>query len=204
MNRTEEPLGAFTLDKLEAQVKQCKNCNLQTTRTSVVFGEGSAKANVMFVGEGPGEVEDRTGKPFVGPAGQKLDEVLASVGITRDEIYVTNVVKCRPPGNRAPNKKETAKCVPYLEAQIALINPGLIITLGNIPTQWFLPNTPGITKVRGTCLAWRGEIKIFPMFHPSYLLRNPSRAKGSPKYLTWLDIQKVKEWINEYPGTKHA
>jgi len=204
MNQIQEPLGVLTLDKLEAQVKQCKKCGLQATRISVVFGEGNATANVMLVGEGPGEVEDKTGKPFVGPAGQKLDEVLASVGITRDEIYVTNVVKCRPPGNRAPSKEETAKCTPYLEAQIALINPGLIITLGNIPTQWFLPNTPGITKVHGTCLSWRGGIKIFPMFHPSYLLRNPSRAKGSPKYLTWLDIQKVKEWINEHAGTRNV
>jgi len=200
MNQIQEPLGALTLDKLEARVKQCEKCGLQATRKCVVFGQGSATANVMLVGEGPGEVEDNTGKPFVGPAGQKLDEVLTSVGITRDEIYVTNIVKCRPPGNRAPSKEEAAKCTPYLEAQIALINPGLIITLGNIPTQWFLPGTPGITKARGTYLAWRGGIKIFPMFHPSYLLRNPSRAKGSPKYLTWLDIQKVKEWIDEYRG----
>jgi DNA polymerase len=158
----------------------------------------------MLVGEGPGEVEDQEGRPFVGPAGQKLDEVLACVNITREDVYITNVIKCRPPENRVPTKKEMETCMPYLEAQIALVNPSLIITLGNIPTQWFLPNAGGITQIRGTFLPWQSNIQIFPMFHPSYLLRNPSRAKGSPKYLTWRDIQKVREWLNGHARTENA
>ncbi len=195
---------AITLSSLEARVKGCTKCPLSASRTNVVFGEGNPHAAVMLVGEGPGEVEDQTGRPFVGPAGQKLTEVLASVGISRDEVYITNVVKCRPPGNRVPTKKEMEACWPYLEAQIALIKPGLIVTLGNTPTQWFVPTAGGITKVRGTFLPWRGGIQIFPMFHPSYLLRNPSRAKGSPKYLTWLDIKQVKKWIDEYARAEDA
>lgn len=187
-----------TLAALNARATACTRCPLREKRTNVVFGEGNPHARVMFVGEGPGEVEDKTGHPFVGSAGQKLDEVFASVGITRDDVYITNVVKCRPPGNRVPTKKEMEACYPYLEAQIALINPGLIVTLGNTPTQWLIPSAGGITKVRGTFLPWRGGIEIFPMFHPSYLLRNPSRAKGSPKYLTWLDIQQVRKWLDEH------
>jgi len=187
---------ALTLDTLRARVLACTKCPLSTTRTNVVFGEGDPGASLMFVGEGPGEVEDSTGRPFVGPAGQKLDEVLASVDISRDRVYITNVVKCRPPGNRVPARSEMETCFPYLEAQIALINPGLIVTLGNTATQWLLPSAPGITKSRGTFFTWRGGILLLPMFHPSYLLRYPSRAKGSPKYLTWLDIQKVREWLD--------
>jgi uracil-DNA glycosylase family 4 len=193
------PKAPLTLATLEERVKQCTQCPLSQTRTHVVFGEGDAEARIMLVGEGPGEVEDQQGRPFVGPAGQKLGEVLASVEINREDVYITNIVKCRPPENRVPNKTEMEACFPYLEAQIALINPRLIISLGNTPTQWFLPNAEGITHIRGTFLPWRSNLQIFPMFHPSYLLRNPSRAKGSPKYLTWLDIQKVRKWLDEQP-----
>jgi len=192
----------LTLETLEPRIKRCVRCPLSEARTNVVFGEGDPHAAVMLVGEGPGEVEDQTGRPFVGTAGQKLDEVLASVGITREAVYITNVVKCRPPENRVPAKSEMETCWPFLEAQIALINPGLIIPLGNTPAQWLLPGSKGITSIRGTFHPWRGEIQLFPMFHPSYLLRNPSRAKGSPKYLTWLDIQKVRKWLDEHTGTK--
>lgn len=197
MNRTGASYS-LTLDALEERVKHCIQCPLSDTRANVVFGEGGQQASVMLVGEGPGEVEDSTGRPFVGPAGQLLDEVLSSVGISRQEVYITNVVKCRPPGNRVPAKKEMEMCSPYLEAQIALINPGLIITLGNTPTQWLVSDAGGITRIHGSFLPWRGEITIFPMFHPSYLLRNPSRSKGSPKYLAWMDIKKVREWLDEH------
>ena len=194
----------LTLVTLEPRVTQCDLCPLSKTRRHAVFGEGDADAEVMFVGEGPGEAEDRTGRPFVGAAGQKLDEVFASVGIVRETIYITNVVKCRPPENRVPTKKEMQACWPFLEAQIALINPSLIVPLGNTPAQWLSPGIGGITGIRGTFLDWRGGIQLFPMFHPSYLLRNPSRAKGSPKYLTWLDIQKVRTWLDEHAGRKDA
>jgi len=192
---------ALTLDTLRERALSCTGCPLSKTRTHVVFGEGDPNASLIFIGEGPGEVEDSTGRPFVGPAGQKLDEVLASVGIDRDQVYITNVVKCRPPGNRVPTRTEMEACSPYLEAQIALINPGLIVTLGNTATQWLLPSAPGITKSRGTFFKWRGGILLLPMFHPSYLLRYPSREKGSPKYLTWLDIKKVKEWLDTGEAT---
>jgi uracil-DNA glycosylase family 4 len=192
---SESPL---TLESLRPRVLSCVRCPLHETRSNVVFGEGDPQATIMFVGEGPGEVEDQTGRPFVGPAGQKLDEVLASVEIARESVYIANVVKCRPPGNRAPSKLEMEVCFPYLEAQIALIQPALIVTLGNTSTQWLLPEAPGITRSHGTFYTWRGRILLYPMFHPSYLLRNPSRAKGSPKYLTWEDIQKVRKWLDEY------
>ena len=172
-------------------------CALGSTRTSVVFGEGSPRASLMMIGEGPGEVEDTTGRPFVGPAGQKLDEVMGSVGLRREDAYITNVVKCRPPGNRVPARGEMEACFPYLEAQIALIQPALIVALGNTPTQWLLPDAPGITQSHGKFYAWRGGILVLPMFHPSCLLRYPSKEKGSPKHLTWLDIQKVKAWLDE-------
>ncbi len=146
----------------------------------------------MLIGEAPGETEDQTGRPFVGKAGQLLTQILAAVGIDRSEVYITNVVKCRPPGNRVPTKTEMDACWDWLVAQIALINPLLIVTLGNTPTQKLLGTTGGITQVRGRFFTWKG-IEVFPMFHPSYLLRNPSKKKGSPKYLTWQDIKAVKE-----------
>jgi uracil-DNA glycosylase family 4 len=202
MNTTPESL--LTLESLRPRVLTCTRCPLHETRSNVVFGEGDSQSTIMFVGEGPGEVEDQTGRPFVGPAGQKLDEVLASVEIAREDVYITNVVKCRPPGNRVPSKAEMEICFPYLEAQIALIQPALIITLGNTSTQWLLPEIPGITKSHGTFYTWRGRILLYPMFHPSYLLRNPSKATGSPKFQTWEDIQKVRRWLDEYTGTANA
>jgi len=198
------PESLLTLDSLRPRVASCTRCPLHETRTNVVFGEGDPKATIMFIGEGPGEVEDETGRPFVGPAGQKLDEVLASVGIARESVYITNVVKCRPPGNRVPSKPEMETCFPYLEAQIALIQPALIVALGNTSAQWLSPDVPGITKSHGTFYDWRGRILLCPMFHPSYLLRNPSKAKGSPKYQTWEDIQKVRKWLDEYAGARDA
>jgi len=202
MNAPPEP--SLTLETLRRRVESCTRCALSETRANVVFGEGSPNATILFVGEGPGEVEDNTGRPFVGPAGQKLDEVLASVDIARESIFITNIVKCRPPGNRVPTKPEMEVCFPYLEAQIALIQPALIVTLGNTSTQWLLPEAPGITKSHGTFYTWRGRILLYPMYHPSYLLRNPSREKGSPKYQTWEDIQKVRKWLDEYAATADA
>jgi len=187
---------SLTFEDLRERVLACELCPLSETRTNVVFGEGNPDADVLFIGEGPGEVEDSTGRPFVGPAGKKLDEVLHSVGIRREDVFIGNVVKCRPPGNRVPTKQEMEACVPFLEAQIAFINPSLVVTLGNTSTQWLMPEVPTITKSHGTFYTWQGGIQLLPMFHPSYLLRNPSKAKGSPKYLTWLDIQKVREWMD--------
>ncbi|MCK5585755.1 uracil-DNA glycosylase [Candidatus Bipolaricaulota bacterium] len=204
MQETNQPAGELSLAALRPRVLSCTRCPLAETRNNVVFGEGNPAAEVMFIGEGPGEVEDQTGRPFVGLAGQKLDEVLSSVNIEREDVYIGNVVKCRPPGNRVPSRSEMEMCFPYLESQIAFIKPALIVTLGNTSTQWLMPDIPGITKSHGSFFSWRGGILLFPMFHPSYLLRNPSREKGSPKYLTWLDIQKVSKWIDEYQHTNNA
>jgi len=186
----------LTLEALAERAATCKRCILSNNRTQVVFGEGASDADVMFIGEGPGEVEDQTGRPFVGPAGKKLDEILESVKIARASVYITNMVKCQPPGNRAPTKVEMEACWDWLAAQIALVRPKMIVALGNTPAQRLLGVTEGITQLRGRLHRWTGGIEIFPMFHPSYLLRHQSKEKGSPKYLTWLDIQAVAERIS--------
>lgn len=198
--------GTFelSLDLLAQKAGECRRCPLADGRRTVVFGEGNPRALLMFVGEGPGEVEDETGRPFVGPAGQLLTQILGSVGLSRDEVYIANVVKCRPPANRVPTRQEMEACWDWLAAQIALIRPRIIVTLGNTPTQWFLDTTDGITQLRGTLHRWRGGIEVFPMYHPSYLLRNASKAKGSPKYQTWLDIQTVKQRISVLCPTQPA
>ncbi len=176
---------------LEQEANSCTRCPLHETRTHLVFGEGDADANLMIVGEGPGEEEDLSGRPFVGRAGQLLDKILASGGISRGSIYITNMVKSRPPSNRNPKPEEIEACEVWLVAQIQLIRPQIIATLGNVPTQHFVKTKDGITKTRGKWYEWQG-IRVFPMFHPAYLLRNPSRDKGSPKWLMWQDIKELK------------
>ncbi len=180
------------LTEVKKEVEQCTLCALATTRTHTVFGEGNPDAVIMFIGEAPGEEEDRTGKPFVGKAGQLLTRILQSVHISREEVYIANMLKCRPPNNRTPKEEEMEACFPYLEAQIALVNPSIIVTLGSVSTSFLLQTKESISKLRGRWFEWRGGKKIFPMFHPSFLLRYESRAVGSPRYLTWMDIQEVK------------
>ncbi|MEG1799581.1 MAG: uracil-DNA glycosylase [Synergistaceae bacterium] len=173
---------------------ECKGCGLAATRTNVVFGSGDPHSKLLFIGEGPGADEDDQGLPFVGRAGQLLTQILTSVGINRDDVYITNIVKCRPPENRVPLPEEMVICDQHLQTQIMLINPALIVLLGNTPTRWILRTTEGITKIRGKWFDWHG-MAVMPMFHPSYLLRNASSREGSPKHLTWLDIQEVKrQW----------
>jgi len=186
----------ISLELLSRLAQDCRRCPLGDNRTNLVFGEGDPEADLMLIGEAPGETEDQTGRPFVGRAGQLLTQILASVGIKREEVYITNVVKCRPPGNRVPTHAEMEACWDWLAAQIALVNPKIIVTLGNTPTQKLLGTNEGITKLRGRFYLWKGGIEVFPMFHPSYLLRNPSRKKGSPKYLTWQDIKAVAERLS--------
>ncbi|MBS3814387.1 uracil-DNA glycosylase [Candidatus Bipolaricaulota bacterium] len=192
-NSTEKGLFRLDLEEIAEQIRNCTKCRLSGNRTNAVPGEGDGNTDVLFVGEGPGAQEDQQGRPFVGRAGNKLTEILDSVSFQRSEVYITNVVKCRPPENRAPKTDEVNSCIPYLEAQIAEINPSIIVTLGNAATKTLLETDEGITSTRGKFYSWRGEIQIFPMFHPSYLLRNPSKEKGSPKYKTWQDIKKVKK-----------
>jgi len=185
------------LEELKAKAKNCRACRLAETRTQVVFSRGNPEARLMFVGEAPGADEDKQGLPFVGKAGQLLDRILEAAGIDPDEVYITNVVKCRPPGNRTPLPDEVKVCTQlWLLPEIEIVRPQIIVPLGSVATQFFLGQKVPITKVRGKWFEWNG-IKIFPMFHPAYLLRNPSRAPGSPKALTWKDIQEVKRALDE-------
>jgi len=191
-NDPEDNARGSSYEEVREVALGCLKCRLKDSRTQVVFGEGPVPCGVMFVGEGPGADEDAQGRPFVGRAGQLLDQILEAAGMPRETVYISNVVKCRPPENRAPQRDEIQACWSYLEAEIHYVRPSVIVTLGNIPTKKLLDTDAGITKVRGEFFDYRDGIQIFPMFHPSYLLRNPSRASGSPKHLTWQDIQAVK------------
>lgn len=185
---------------LTERVQKCEACQLAQGRTNVVVGEGSLYAPIMFVGEGPGEEEDKTGRPFVGRAGQLLTKILESVQLTREEVYICNVVKCRPPNNRVPNAQEQKACAHFLYAQIMIVDPAIIVPLGSTALSFFLNQNVSISDYRGKEIQWKAGKKLFPMFHPSYLLRNPSREKGSPKDLTWQDIKKVRKFYDELKG----
>ena len=159
------------LEALEAAVRVCTRCPLSLTRRHAVPGEGPVDARLIFVGEGPGAVEDQTGRPFVGPAGQLLDELLASIGLTRADVYITNVVKCRPPGNRDPQPEEIAACKPYLGNQLRLTNPEIIVTLGRFAMERWLPDKK-ISRVHGQPFRV-GQRLLVPMWHPAAALRHP-------------------------------
>jgi len=188
-------------EELKARVEACGRCELGPTRTKVVFGQGSAESPLVFVGEGPGADEDLQGLAFVGKAGQLLTKILAAGGISREDVFITNVVKCRPPNNRTPNAEEMMRCGDFLEAQLLLLNPKILVCLGATAAKWILKTTEGISAIRGRWFEWRG-IEVFPMFHPSYLLRDESRRKGSPKDLTWQDVQALKERFDHYRKEK--
>ncbi len=180
---------------VEEKISVCTACPLSQTRTKVVPGEGNIHSPIIFVGEGPGEEEDLSGRPFVGKAGQLFDKILESAGFVRKELYITNVVKCRPPQNRVPSSEEILACSHFLMAQIAIIDPKIIVPLGATALNFFMSGS--ITESRGKFFEWKGNIKIFPMFHPSYLLRNQSKEPGSPKALTWDDIRVLKKTYDE-------
>jgi DNA polymerase len=161
-----------TLDEVQREALACTKCPLHAGRTQVVFGVGDPHADLLFVGEGPGAEEDRRGEPFVGRSGQLLDRVLLEeVGITRDRCYIANVVKCRPPGNRDPEPVEIETCRPWLEAQLDLIDPRVVVTLGNFATKLLLDTTLGITKLRGRAYQFRKGVLV-PTYHPSAVLRS--------------------------------
>lgn len=197
-----EPISAGIpgdLAALERKSQSCRACSLCETRTNVVFGEGSGKSGLMFVGEGPGADEDRTGRPFVGRAGELLTKMIQAMGLSREEVYIANTVKCRPPGNRVPSPEERAACFPFLEAQIRLLNPRYMILLGQTAAQVVLKQTEGITRIRGKSFEI-GEfprIRIMPTYHPAYLLRNPSAKKE-----VWADLQTVMGWMGRSFGQR--
>lgn len=171
---------SLELRLIEGKIKQCRKCRLWGTRTNAVPGEGPENAEIMFIGEAPGANEDRQGRPFVGAAGQLLTELLRKAGLSRDEVYITNVVKCRPPGNRDPRPDEIAACSPYLDAQIKIIKPRIIVTLGRHSTKYLLRkggvNISGITRVRGKTFKIEIEgipVTVVPTYHPAAALYNP-------------------------------
>ena len=190
----EPDLLSLPYEEVKAMAEKCTKCQLSKGRNKVVFGNGPVPCDLMLIGEAPGADEDAQGLPFVGRAGQLLTQILASVGIKRpDDIYIANTVKCRPPNNRAPLPKEQEACAPYLEAQIKHIKPKIILLAGAPAVKAILKTDEPISSIRGTWLKLPGtEISVMPLFHPAYLLRNPSKKKGSPKWLTWEDMQEVK------------
>lgn len=155
----------------------CTACRLAETRNSVVFGVGDPGASLMLVGEAPGKNEDLQGEPFVGAAGQLLDELLGGIGVTRDEVYIANVLKCRPPGNRDPKEDEIDSCKGYLRAQIRMIRPEVVVTLGNFATKLLLPTETGITRMRGRRFDWWLGATLIPTFHPAAALRGRPQVK---------------------------
>lgn len=183
------------LDALEAEVATCTRCKLHATRTCTVPGEGHSNPDLLFIGEGPGEEEDRSGRPFVGRAGELLTKIIGAMGFSRETVHIANIVKCRPPDNRVPEPDEIAACQPYLLRQIALLRPKLICTLGLPATRTILNITQGIKAVRGREFVWN-DIPVIPTFHPAYLLRNPD-----DKPLVWQDAQTIVRRLVQLGGT---
>ncbi|HEY1905881.1 MAG TPA: uracil-DNA glycosylase [Myxococcaceae bacterium] len=173
------------LEEVRRALGDCKRCKLCSGRKNLVFGVGNPKARLVFVGEGPGAEEDNQGIPFVGAAGQLLTRMIAAMGYTRDEVYICNVVKCRPPGNRNPEPDEIAACQPFLEAQLKAIGPSVIVALGKFAAQTLLRTDTPITRLRGQWREYVG-IPLMPTFHPAYLLRNPPEKKAA-----WTDLKAV-------------
>ena len=185
------------LSALAAHGQTCQRCGLAAGRTHVVVSRGNPQAPLLIIGEGPGQQEDEQGKPFVGKSGQLLDRILASVDLdpARD-VYICNIVKCRPPGNRVPTPDEMAACKGYLLEQIRLVNPQIILLTGATAVKGILGLKEGITKIRGQWFEWQDRL-CMPIFHPAYLLRNQSREQGGPKWLMWQDIQAIKAKLQE-------
>jgi len=173
------------LRALRAEIGDCTRCKLHKGRTNIVFGEGNPSARLMFIGEGPGRDEDLKGRPFIGEAGQLLDRLINRMGFNREDVYIANIVKCRPAGNRDPEEDEVSTCIGFLKQQIELIGPEVIMTLGRIAAHALLEIKIPITKLRGKFQSY-GSTPVMPTFHPAYLLRNPK-----DKMLVWADAQEV-------------
>jgi uracil-DNA glycosylase len=186
-----DPLAKLSLPELEAVAKRCTACRLQRGRTHVVFGVGNPHAELMFAGEAPGRDEDLQGEPFVGRAGQLLTRIIEAIGMQRQDVYIANVIKCRPPNNRNPEADEIAHCEPYLIRQIALVQPRLIVALGTFAAQTLLKTKLPISQLRGRFHTYQG-VKLMPTFHPAFLLRNPERKRA-----VWEDMQMVQRELRQ-------
>jgi len=179
-----------TLEDIRAHLGDCQRCKLCRSRTRIVFGAGNPRARLMFVGEGPGHEEDRAGEPFVGAAGQLLNRIIEAIRLNRQDVYIANVVKCRPPANRLPEQEEIATCSPFLRRQIRAIRPLFICTLGSCAAQTLLNTQEAISRLRGRFSEYEG-IRVLPTFHPAYLLRNPEKKRE-----VWADMKLL---MKEYP-----
>lgn len=184
------------LTVLADTVKSCTRCVLHEARTQTVFARGNGSSGLCFIGEGPGADEDAQGFPFVGAAGQLLDKMIAAMGIARDDVYVCNIVKCRPPKNRTPEPDEMSACMPFLTEQLSLVEPQVIVALGKTAVQGLFGTVEGITRIRGRWRLYQGRIAVMPTFHPAYLLRNPAAKRE-----VWTDLQLVlKHMGRSVPG----
>lgn len=181
------PDGRETLETLREEIGDCQRCSLSEGRTSLVFGAGSPEAELVFVGEAPGRDEDIQGEPFVGRAGQLLTRIINAMGLSRDQVYICNVIKCRPPGNRDPFPEEIARCEPFLKRQLDILNPQIICALGSFAAKTLLKTDAKISQLRGHVHTYNG-IPLIPTYHPSYLLRNPQAKRD-----VWQDVQKAME-----------
>jgi uracil-DNA glycosylase family 4 len=178
-----------TLAEVQKELGDCQRCKLHRTRRTIVFGEGNEKSSLMFIGEGPGYDEDVQGRPFVGKAGQLLTKILQSINLSREEVYIANIIKCRPPQNRNPEPDEIQSCNPFLMKQIRVIQPKIICALGTFSAQTLLKTDTKITALRGKLFDLEG-IKVIPTYHPAFLLRNPERKRE-----VWEDMKKIAELI---------
>jgi len=193
----ESPAGAGDgLRAIRADLGDCTRCKLHGGRTHLVFGVGDPAAQLMFVGEGPGADEDQQGEPFVGRAGQLLTKMIEAMGFARSDVYIANVVKCRPPGNRDPEPDEIESCEPFLKAQIAAIRPRVIVALGRFAVQTLLHDATPISRLRGKWREYEG-VKLMPTFHPAYLLRSPAEKKPA-----WEDLQLVMKEFGKSPSQR--
>jgi DNA polymerase len=190
----EDPLAAGDLAEMARRLADCRRCRLCQGRTQVVFGVGNPKAKVVFVGEGPGADEDRIGEPFVGRAGQLLNAMLPSIGLRREDVYIANIVKCRPPANRDPQPDEAAACMPFLKRQLELVKPEVIVLLGRVAARFLLGTTAPISSYRGKWTVWHGY-SVLPTYHTAYLLRNPAAKRES-----WVDLKQLKKRLEEEEG----
>lgn len=183
--------SVVSLEEWKKICRECRRCSLREGAGGVVFGEGDPRARLMFIGEGPGGDEDKLGRPFVGRAGHLLNRILEAAGLQREEVYIANIVKCRPPGNRAPQREEIETCFPLLEKQIELINPLLMVCLGAVAAKTLIRSNFSITRERGTWNEFKGRL-LMPTFHPAALLRDPSKKKP-----VWEDMLKVMDRYRE-------
>ncbi len=181
---------AKALAEIRKELEECQLCPLHTTRNQLVFGAGDPDADLMFVGEAPGADEDRQGEPFVGRSGQLLTKIIAAMGKTRDQVYIGNIIKCRPPGNRNPESNEIAVCSPFLDRQIEVIQPKVICALGTFAAQTMLNTNISIGKLRGRAHPYKDYCLLVPTFHPAYLLRSPGKKRE-----TWEDMQMIMKLL---------